>query len=42
MRNKKVQICQEGKLTGPSQAGSELFDTAVGTATDVQNKPERS
>ena len=35
MRNKKVQICQEGKLTGPSQAGGDLFDTAVGTTTDL-------
>ena len=35
MRNKKVQICKEGKLIGPSQAGGDLFDTAVGTATDL-------
>ena len=35
MRNKKVQLCKEGKLIGPSQAGGDLFDTAVGTATDL-------
>ena len=35
MRNKKVQICQEGKLIGTSQAGGDLFHTAVGTATDL-------
>ena len=35
MPNKKVQICKEGKLIGPSQAGDDLFDTAVGTATDL-------
>ena len=35
MRKKKVQICQEGKLIGPSQAGGDLLDTAVGTATDL-------
>ena len=35
MRNKKIQICKEGKLIGPSQAGGDLFDTAVGTATDL-------
>ena len=35
MRNKIVQICPEGKLIGPSQAGGDLFDTAVGTATDL-------
>ena len=35
MRNKKVQICKEGKLIGPSRAGGYLFDTAVGTATDL-------
>ena len=35
MRNNKVQICKEGKLIEPSQAGSDLFDTAVGTATDL-------
>ena len=31
MWNKKVQICKERKLIGPSQAGGDLFDTAVGT-----------
>ena len=35
MRNKKAQICKKGKLIGPSQAGGDLFDTAVGTATDL-------
>ena len=35
MRNKKVQICKEGKLIGPPQAGGDLFDTAVETATDL-------
>ena len=35
MRNKKVQICKEGKLIGPSLAGGYLFDTALGTATDL-------
>ena len=35
MRNKKVQICKEGKLIGPPQAGGDLFDTAVRTATDL-------
>ena len=34
MRNKKIQP-KEGKLIGPSQAGGDLFDTAVGTATDL-------
>ena len=33
MWNKKVQICKEGKLIGPSQAGGDLFDTAIATAT---------
>ena len=32
---KKGQICKEGKLIVPSQAGGDLFDTAVGTATDL-------
>ena len=35
MRNKNIQICKEGKLIGPSQAGGDLFDIAVGTATDL-------
>ena len=35
MRNKKVQICKEGKLIEPSQAVSDLFNTAVGTASDL-------
>ena len=35
MRHKKVQIFKEGKLIGPSQAEGDLFDTAVGTATDL-------
>ena len=35
MRNKKVQICKEGKLIEPSQTVSDLFDTAVGTASDL-------
>ena len=35
MRNKKIQICQEGKLIGSSQAGGDLFDTAVGTDADL-------
>ena len=30
-----IKIYQEGKLIGPSQAGGDLFDTAVGTATDL-------
>ena len=34
MWNKKVQICK-GKVIGPSQAGGDLFDTAVGTPTDL-------
>ena len=34
MRNKKIQP-KEGKLIGPSQAGGDLFDTAVRTATDL-------
>ena len=33
MWNKKVQICKERKLIVPSQAGDDLFDTAVGTTT---------
>ena len=32
---KKVQVCKKRKLIGPSQAGGDLFDTAVGTATDL-------
>ena len=41
MRNKKVfKIGKEGKLIGPSQAGGDLFDTAVGTATDQEKKNE--
>ena len=28
-------MCKEGRLIGPSQAGSDLFDTTVGTATDL-------
>ena len=35
MRNKKFQFCIEGKLIGPSQAGGDSLDTAVGTATDL-------
>ena len=35
MRNKKIQICKEGKLIEPSQVGGDLFDTAVRTATDL-------
>ena len=35
MWNKKVRICKEGKLIGPSQAGGDLFDTTVATATDL-------
>ena len=35
MRNKKVQICKEEKLIEPSQAGGDLFDTAVGTIIDL-------
>ena len=35
MWNKKVQICKERELIGPSQAGGDLFDTAVGTTTDL-------
>ena len=42
MRNKKVQICKEGKLIGPSQAGGDLFDTAVGTATDLFAQEKRA
>ena len=35
MWNKKVQICKQGKPIGPSQAGGDLFDTAIATATDL-------
>ena len=35
MWNKEVQICKQGKLIGPSQAGGDLFDTAIATATDL-------
>ena len=35
MWNKKVEISKEGKLIRPSQAGGDLSDTAVGTATDL-------
>ena len=35
MRNKKVEINNKGKLIGPSETGGDLFDTAVGTATDL-------
>ena len=34
MRNHQNQIC-EGKLIGSSQAGGDLFDSAVGTATNL-------